>query len=188
MNRRSADEGTNSFADQMGKEFYGKDFSYTTELNDPKLNVSKFSGDGIPAKQIDWIKDGVIKNLPIDRSYAKMINEEPNFPGNIKIAGGNMTEEKMMQEVGSGIIINNFWYIRFVDARKGELTGLTRDGVAYFEDGKIKHAVHNFRWNEVLNEVTKRIMGVGKIDYVQSNLAVPSLLVKDFNFVDTTTF
>ena len=94
----------------------------------------------------------------------------------------------MIKMVPKGLIINNFWYIRVIDNKSGELTGMTRDGVLYFENGKIIGAVNNLRWNEIPHDVTKRILSLGESQLVSPDIKVPTLLIDDFNFVDTTTF
>jgi predicted Zn-dependent protease len=104
------------------------------------------------------------------------------------IRGGNSTEEEMMKKVKNGLIINNFWYIRTVSTKKNEITGLTRDGIYYFENGKVKHSVNNLRFNEVLHEAAKNILLLGKEDNISENTKVPTMLIKDFTFADTTSF
>ena len=94
----------------------------------------------------------------------------------------------MMQKVERGLIINRFWYIRQVDRKRGEITGLTRDGVLYFENGKIKNSVNNLRFNEIPHEATKRILALGKAVATSTYFKVPTMLINDFNFVDSTTF
>ena len=42
------------------------------------------------------------------------------------------------------------------------LTGLTRDGTFYIENGKIKHPVKNFRFNESPVTMLNNIEEVGK--------------------------
>ncbi|MEA1972015.1 MAG: metallopeptidase TldD-related protein [Candidatus Cloacimonadota bacterium] len=188
MNRRDADEGVSAFSGQEGKQFFGEKFTLESTFENENLSGGLFSHDGLIAKNLKWVENGILKNQPTSRFWAKENNLEPNFPFNFRIAGGEMTEEEMMKEAGKGLIINNFWYIRFVDQKRGELTGMTRDGVLYFEDGKIKHSVNNFRWNEIINEVTQRIYGLGKEELISSGTSVPTLLIKDFNFVDKTSF
>jgi predicted Zn-dependent protease len=80
------------------------------------------------------------------------------------------------------------WYIRSVDQKRGEMTGLTRDGVLYFEDGAVKRAVTNFRWNEIFYDMTRRILALGPSMLVENNAKVPAMLIDGFNFVDVTTF
>jgi predicted Zn-dependent protease len=188
FDRRSADEGHTPYTDQIGKQFFGKDFSFYSTLNDPELNAAKFVNGGIPTENIDWIRKGVIKNMRSDRYYARLKNHKALSPYNIVVEGGNSSEADMMKMVKRGIIVNNFWYIRPVDRKVGEWTGLTRDGVLYFEDGKIQKSVTNFRWNEIIHEVTKRILAFGPVVQQEYYAKVPTLLIDDFNFVDVTTF
>ena len=94
----------------------------------------------------------------------------------------------MMKMVPRGVILNKLWYIRNIDRKAGTQTGLTRDGVLYFEDGKIVGSVNNFRWNEILHDVTRRIIARGPSQLIETWCQVPTLLIEDFNFVDTTSF
>ncbi len=188
MDLRRADEGTSPFSDQIGKEFFGKDFTLRSTIGDPDLNAPRYNYEGVPAREIHWVRNGVLENMPVARYYAGVKGIEPCQAYNMLIEGGDATEEEMMKIAGSGIIVNHLWYIRFVNAKRGELTGMTRDGVLWFEDGKIKHPIVNLRFNEVIHESTRRILALGKPE-VQSDYAkVPSMLIDGFNFVDTTSF
>ncbi len=188
LNKRDADDGVSAFSNQEGKEFFGNKFNLESSFKDENISGSLFNTEGLIAKDIEWIKDGILKSLPTSRFWAKEKNIEPSFFSNFIISGGEATEKEMMKEAGRGLIINDFWYIRFVDFKKGELTGMTRDGVLYFEDGEVKHSVNNFRWNEVINEATKRIISLGKESMISSSSSIPTMLIKDFNFVDKTNF
>jgi len=188
MDRKNADYGVTAFHDSIGKNMFGKNFSLISNLDEKDLTASAFSGDGIAARNVDWIKDGVVKELFTNRSYAAKIKAQPNFIPNVIIRGGKSTEEEMMKKVKNGLIINNFWYIRTVSLRKNEVTGLTRDGIYYFENGKIKHSVNNLRFNEVLHNAAKNILLLGKEDNIAAGTKVPTMLIKDFTFADTTSF
>lgn len=188
FDRKTADYGISAMAGQIGKNMFGKNFTLLTKLDEKGLTAGPFSGDGVAAKNIEWIKNGVLNALTTDRSYAAKIKADPNFISNIIIRGGKATEEEMMKKVKNGLIINNFWYIRTVSNKKNEITGLTRDGISYFENGKVKHSVNNLRFNQIIHEATKNILLLGKEENMSSNVKVPTMLIKDFNFADTTTF
>jgi predicted Zn-dependent protease len=126
--------------------------------------------------------------MNIDRYWAQHIGAENNSMFNVYVPGGNISEDEMMKMVPRGLIINRFWYIRFVDMKKGELTGMTRDGVLYFEDGQVRHAVNNLRFNEIPHEMTRRILALGKEKLANPAMVVPTMLIDGFNFVDKTTF
>ncbi len=188
MDLRSADEGTSAFSDQIGKQFFGKDFTLRSTIGDPDLHAPRYDYEGAPSRETYWVRNGMLENMPVSRYYANQKGIEPCTAYNMLIEGGNATEEEMMKIAGSGIIVNHLWYIRFVNAKRGELTGMTRDGVLWFEDGKIKHPIVNLRFNEVIYESTRRIMALGKPEVQSPYSKVPTMLIDGFNFVDTTSF
>ena len=188
MNRRQSDEGFTPFTNQLGKPFFGDKFSWYSTLGHPELCASPYNYEGIAAKEIAWVENGILKNMPTNRYWAKKVNGTPCSAYNMYVAGGTTTEEDMMQMVPRGLIINRFWYIRTVDEKVGELTGMTRDGVLYFEDGKVKNAINNLRFNEIPHDATRRILALGANELASSHALLPTLLIDGFNFVDKTSF
>ncbi|MCB5262028.1 MAG: hypothetical protein LHW64_02205 [Candidatus Cloacimonetes bacterium] len=188
MNRRQSDEGFTAFTGQMGQKFLGEKFSLYSTLKHKSLSAFPFSSEGLPSTETTWVENGVIKNMPANRYWAQKVGCEPLHIFNMYIPGAESSEEEMMKMVPRGLIINRFWYIRAVDMKVGELTGMTRDGVLYFEDGKIKHAVNNLRFNEIPHEMTRRILALGAEKLASPAMIAPTVLVDGFNFVDKTTF
>lgn len=188
MDRRQSDEGFTPFTDKIGKPFFGEKFSWFSTMQQPKLLALPYSSDGIISEEIPWVEKGVLKNLPVSRYWAKKINSKPSNAYNMYIPGEGYTEEEMMKMVPRGLIVNTFWYIRSVDVKAGEFTGTTRDGVWYFEDGKIKYAVNNLRFNEIPHDATRRIISTGKSELALPTSMLPAMLIDNFNFVDKTSF
>lgn len=188
MNRRQSDEGFTAFTGQLGKKFMGEKFSLYSTLKQTSLSAAPYSPEGLPSSETTWVKNGLLKNMPASRYWAQKVGCQPLNIFNIYIPGGKTSEEEMMKMVPRGLIINRFWYIRTVDMKAGELTGMTRDGVLYFEDGKVKHAVNNLRFNEIPHEMTRRILALGPEKLASPKMIVPSALIDNFNFVDKTTF
>jgi len=188
MDRRQSDEGFTPFTDKIGKPFFGDKFSWYSTMQQPQLLALPYSSDGIISEEIPWIEKGILKNLPVSRYWAKKINSKPSSAYNMYIPGEGYTEEEMMKMVPRGLIVNTFWYIRSVDTKAGEFTGTTRDGVWYFEDGKIKYAVNNLRFNEIPHDATRRIISTGKSELASPSSLLPAMLIDNFNFVDRTTF
>lgn len=186
--RRMADDGLSPYSGQIGTEFFGKLFTLRSSIDDADLSTPPFSEDGIVARNINWVNKGVIEEMRVDRDYAKLAGIPANYQTNLIVDGGNASETEMMKMVDSGIIVNRMWYIRSVDQKRGEMTGLTRDGVLYFEDGEVKRAVTNFRWNEIFYHATRRILALGPSVLADNNAKVPTMLIDGFNFVDVTTF
>lgn len=187
MNRRESDEGFTPFTGMLDKECFGKKFSLYSTLQHPDLIAPAFKAS-LPNKETTWVERGILKNMPADRYWAQKTACGAQNAYNIYIPGEGTSEAEMMKMVPRGLIINRFWYIRFVDMKAGELTGMTRDGVLYFENGEVKHAVNNLRFNEIPQDVTRRILALGKEALASPYAVVPTILVEDFNFVDKTSF
>lgn len=188
LNRRQADEGLSPYSDQLGKACFGKKFSMYSTLKRPEMIARPFDGEGNVSREIAWIKSGVLKAMNTNRYWAQKVGAEAQSSYNVYVPGGDTTEAQMMKMVARGLIINRFWYIRTVDMKTGELTGMTRDGVLYFEDGKIRHAVNNLRFNEIPQDLTRRILALGANKLTSPSMNLPCILVDNFNFVDKTTF
>jgi predicted Zn-dependent protease len=54
----------------------------------------------------------------------------------------------MVKGMARGLVISRFWYVRLVDPRTIVLTGLTRDGLWWVENGQIRYPVRNLRFNQ----------------------------------------
>lgn len=188
MNRRQSDEGFTPFTGQLGKQFFGENFSWYSTLRDDSIVCRPYDDEGVVSHETAWVENGVLKNMPVNRYWAKLHGLEPLNVFNVYIPGGDATEEEMLAMVPRGLIINRFWYIRSVDAKAGELTGMTRDGVLYFEDGKVRHAVNNLRFNEIPHVALRNILALGKSELASSFMKLPTMLIDNFNFVDKTTF
>jgi predicted Zn-dependent protease len=108
-------------------------------------------------------------------------------PGNVIMDGGTDTIEDMIKSTDKGILVSRLWYIRMVDPQTLLVTGLTRDGTFYIENGQIKFPVKNFRFNESPVIMLNNVDSMGKpertisVESYRSFLA-PPLKVRDFTF------
>ncbi|RZM29835.1 MAG: TldD/PmbA family protein, partial [Pedobacter sp.] len=154
MDARQADEGRSFLSKPGGKTRVGE------QLVDPRVNImsdpwnkelpaSTWSGDGRAQQKVNWIEKGVVKNLYTSRYWAAKTNIKPiPFPGGLIMEGGTKSLEELIKGTEKGILVTRLWYIRTVDPQTLLLTGLTRDGTFYIENGEIKFPVKNFRFNE----------------------------------------
>lgn len=190
--RQSADEGLTPFTNLINEKdpakiAFGEKLSMYSTLKDNDLLCQPFSSNNVN-DDITWIKNGVIENMPTSRFWAQKNKLKPTSIYNFIIPGENISEEEMMKMVPRGLIVNNLWYIRVNDRKTADLTGMTRDGVLYFEDGEVKYAVNNFRFNEQIHNLTKKIIALGESIQQDSTHKVPAMLFSEFTFVDKTNF
>ena len=193
IDARSADEGRSFLSKQGGKTKLGEKIvderiNIYSDPAHPDLPSSPWAGDGQPMEKVSWIEKGVVKNMVYSRYWAqkKGVKAIP-FPNNMIVAGGTASLEEMIASTKQGILVTKLWYIREVDPQTLLLTGLTRDGTFYIENGKIKHPVKNFRFNESPVIMLNNLETLGKSERVVStetnqNYLIPPMKIREFTF------
>ena len=147
-----------------------------------------WDGEGLPRERMDIIKDGRIANLNYSRYWAEKQGKTANArPGNLLMAGGDKSIADLVKGTQKGILVTRTWYIRMVDPQTVLLTGLTRDGTFYIENGQIKHPVKNFRFNESPVIMLNNIDELGKPVRVAGDessfvMMIPPMRLRDFTF------
>ncbi|HYP46835.1 MAG TPA: metallopeptidase TldD-related protein [Propionibacteriaceae bacterium] len=147
--------------------------------------------NGLPLEATDWIRDGRLSELARNRAWAVRTGQQPRpVIDNLVLDGnGQASLEEMIASTSRGLLLTCLWYIREVDPEQLLLTGLTRDGVYLIEDGQVRGAVNNFRFNESPVDLLRRVSEVGVAqqtlprewnDYF-TRTVMPPLRVADFN-------
>ncbi|MEK6572430.1 MAG: metallopeptidase TldD-related protein, partial [Bacteroidota bacterium] len=194
LDARNADEGRSFFAKKgggtkLGEKLFDEKVTIYSDPIDEEVPGNPFGAGGLPQRKVAWVENGVLKNLTYSRFWAQKQGKEPvPPPSNLLIKGGDETFEDLVKSVKRGVLVSTIWYIRSLDPQTMLLTGLTRDGNFYIENGEIKYPVKNFRWNEspafVLSNVvgmTKSMRVMGK-ESSSANVSAPAMLVKEFHF------
>jgi predicted Zn-dependent protease len=147
------------------------------------------NGQDCPAT--DWIADGKLAELIRSQAWAAKTGKPPRpFVDNLLVDGGGTASlDDMITTTERALLLTCLWYIREVDPRTLLLTGLTRDGVYLVEDGAVRGAVTNFRFNESPVDMLGRIQEVGSSQRTLcrewndffNRTVMPPLRVADFN-------
>lgn len=193
LDARQADEGRSFLSKAGGGTRLGEKLVdervniYSDPLN-PDLPTSTWNGDGRPQEKVSWIEKGVIKNLSYSRYWAekKGVKAVPG-PDAAIMEGGTKSLEELIAGTKKGVLVTRLWYIRDVDPQSLLLTGLTRDGTFYIENGRIQYPIKNFRFNESPIIMLNNLEELGKVERTVSvesnqNYLLPPLKVRDFTF------
>lgn len=190
---RSADEGRSFISlpggkTKLGQKLVDERVTVYSDPQDPELPTSTWSGDGRPQEKVAWIDKGVVKNLYYSRYWAqkKGVKAVPS-PDGVVMEGGTASLEDLIKSTEKGILVTRLWYIRSVDPQTLLLTGLTRDGTFYIENGQIKFPVKNFRFNESPVIMLNNLEALGKPERTvsgESNMhaMIPPMKIRDFTF------
>lgn len=187
FNARNADEGRSFLAKEGGGTKKGEKIVdervtlYSDPLH-PEVPSATWNAIGQPLKKTMWLENGVVKNLFYDRYWAGQQGVDPvPGPSNGIMIGGDASLDDLIKSTSRGILVTRFWYIRTVDPQTLLYTGLTRDGTFFIENGKIKHPIKNFRFNESPIIMLNNLEELGQQQRVNGNL-IPSMKVRDFTF------
>jgi predicted Zn-dependent protease len=190
---RQADEGRSFLSkkgggNKIGEQVYDPRVQISADPWDPRAPAMPWDEEGLPREKMDIVKDGKIAALQYSRYWAQKQGQRAvGQPGNLLMAGGDKSTAQLVASTDRGILVTRTWYIRMVDPQTVLLTGLTRDGTFYIENGRIKHPVKNFRFNESPVIMLNNIEELGRPVRVSDGdgsfvMMIPAMKLRDFTF------
>ncbi|MFC1711492.1 TldD/PmbA family protein [Patescibacteria group bacterium] len=196
-NARIYHEEVSFLKGKIGKKVFSNKLTITDEPLNP-VSPAFFDFEGFPKKNLSLVKNGVPTNICYDSYYAQKYKKQntghglpaPNTEGPISthlvIKPGHSNLQQMIAKVKKGLLINRLWYIRVIHYKSLLLTGMTRDGTFYIENGKIKYPIQNLRFTDSIPSIFKNISEVGK-DAVWQKLMwgvakIPPIRITNFKF------
>lgn len=193
FNARQADEGRSFLSksgglNRLGDKLFDENVNIWTDPWDSMVPVLPWDNDMLARERVQLVKDGRINAMNYSRYWAQKKQQRAiGSAGNVIMAGGNKSTEELIANTKKGVLVTRTWYIRMVDPQSVMLTGLTRDGTFYIENGKIKHPIKNFRFNESPISMLNNIEELGKPVVIGSDessysMLLPAMKVRDFNF------
>ena len=197
-------EKRSCFTGRVGQKLFGENVSIKDDVYHPLQSGAPFDGEGAPRRRVALVERGVVKNLVYSRQTADKADAEPTghgfplpneygeAPVNIVMEGEKSTTEDMIRTTPRGLLVTRLWYIREVAPYQKILTGMTRDGTFWIEDGKLQYGIRNLRFNQSILEMLAQVemMGVAQRASGEESfdMVVPTLKVRDFTFSSLTKF
>jgi predicted Zn-dependent protease len=201
---------------RVGTKLFGDNINIWDDVAHPLQSGVPFDGEGVRRQKVQLVENGVVKRLVYARATAKKMkhSEYKDKAGPIELTGhgfplpnemgeapmnivfGTSPEPKsvdqMIASTERGVLVTRLWYIREVDPYEKILTGMTRDGTFYVEDGKIRHGVRNFRFNQSLIQMLSNVEAMGTLVRASGeesfDMVAPAMKVREFNFTEVTKF
>lgn len=183
LDARSADEGRSFFSrkgggNRLGDAILSPRVSIVTDPSDSRARAIPFDDSGLPRRRITIFDQGALRSLSYSRFWAEKMKTEPTAsPGNLIMSGGTGSVDDLVRDTRDGVLVTRLWYIRFLDPQTITLTGLTRDGVFRIQDGRLTHALKNFRWND------SPVSVFSSIDAMSSPVRARGSEAEDFSIV-----
>ena len=197
-------EKRSCLTDRVGEKVFGDNISLRDDVFHPSQTGAPFDGEGIPRQRVNIVKKGSVKSLVYARQTAHKLGTQPTGHGfplpneygeaplNIVMEGARSSIEDMVKSTPKGLLVTRFWYIREVDPYQKILTGMTRDGTFWVEDGQVKHGVKNLRFNQSIVEMLRQVEMLGQPQRTAGEesfeMVVPSMKIREFNFSSLTKY
>lgn len=201
---------------RIGQKLFGDNVTIWDDVAHPLQAGSPFDGEGMLRQRVGLVENGVVKRVVYARATAERMkrseyrdsvgpiaatghgfplpNEMGEMPLNIVFAaaGDPQTVEQMIASTERGVLVTRLWYIREVEPFEKMLTGMTRDGTFYVENGRVQGGVRNFRFNEslihMLSNVEAMSVPLRSCGEESFDMVVPAMKVREFNFTEVTKF
>jgi PmbA protein len=200
----SVHERRSCLTDRVGEKLFGENINVRDDVYHPLQAGAPFDGEGIPRQRVSLVEKGTVQNLVYARATARKMKKDPTghgfslpneygeAPMNIVMDGGKKTVDDMVRSTSKGLLVTRLWYIREVDPYQKILTGMTRDGTFWIEDGEIKHGVKNLRFNQSIFEMLRQVEAMSPPQRTAGEesfeMVVPAMKIKEFNFSSSTKY
>ncbi|MEO7144544.1 MAG: metallopeptidase TldD-related protein, partial [Bryobacteraceae bacterium] len=170
-----------------GEKLFPDFINLHTDPFDPRMPALPWTSSRLPMRPIGWIENGAVKNLAYSRYWAEKTGKSATpSPDPLYLDGGGASLDDLIASVERGLLVTHFWYIRFVNPKTLQHTGLTRDGLFLIENGKIAAPVMNFRFNESpvrLLQNARKLSKPVRVRGLEGGMMVaPAILAGDFHF------
>lgn len=205
---KSFQEKTSFLTDRMGQKIMGDSVSIYDDGNVDSAIAFPFDFEGVTKKKVSLIQKGVAKAVVYDSITAnkdKVKSTGHALPPdeaegalclNLFVKAGNSSREKMIESCEKGLLITRFHYINgLLDTRNALMTGMTRDGTFWIENGKIQHGVKNLRFTESMLKAFSNVEQISRDRKIVNSwwedlgcIVCPSMLIKNFKFTGKTEF
>ncbi|MDQ1646479.1 MAG: hypothetical protein QOJ50_2663 [Cryptosporangiaceae bacterium] len=157
FNGRAVAEGR-SFVELGHEQFDPAITLHDDPLRPDALGVP-FDAEGAPKRPLPLVLGGISTSLTHDRRTARQAGAESTghaVPGGERFGAlaGHLCLRPgpegpdLLAGLDRGLLVSDLWYTRVLDPRTLVVTGLTRNGVWWVEDGQIVRPVRNLRFTQ----------------------------------------
>jgi predicted Zn-dependent protease len=190
---RQSDEGRSFLSkkgggNKLGEKLFDERVTLYADPWDEQSAVLPWDNDGLARERTPIITKGKVDYLQYSRYWAQKQGKKAiGQPGNLIMVGGDKSTMDLVKGTRKGVLVTRTWYIRLVDPQTVLLTGLTRDGTFYIENGEIRYPIKNFRFNESPAIMLNNIEEIGKPVRVGDDespfvMMIPPMKIRDFTF------
>ncbi len=181
-NARSVQQGRSFWASLIGEQAFSDKLTITDDPLIPRGLASRhYDGEGISAKALPIIENGVIRNIYVDTYYGRKSGMTPTTgtPSNRRVELGTYSLPELFREVGNGVYVTS-WLGGNADSTTGDFSLGLRGHM--IENGQIGGPVSEMNVTGNLRDLFGQLELVGNDPYPYSSTLAPSLVFADVDF------
>ena len=181
-NARRVQQGQSWWADLAGeKAFSDKLTIVDNPLIKRGFNSRHFDSEGISAKVMPIVEDGVVRNIYVDTYYGRKAGLAPTTgsSSNRVLGTGDKSLDELLADVGNGVYVTS-WLGGNADNTTGDFSLGIRGHM--IENGKVGRPVGEMNVTGNLRDLFSRLEATGNDVYPYSSTLSPSLVFADVDF------
>ena len=181
-NAMSVQQGRSFWSDLIGKQAFSEKL---TIIDDPLIKRGlasrHYDQEGISARVLPIVEDGVVRNIYVDTYYGRKADMAPTtgMPSNRRVATGPQSLAELLSDAGEGVYVTS-WLGGNADGTTGDFSLGLRGHV--IENGEIGRPVGEMNVTGNLRDLFSRLDAVGNDPYPYSTTLAPSLVFSDVDF------
>ncbi|MDJ0761227.1 MAG: TldD/PmbA family protein [Woeseiaceae bacterium] len=181
-NARSVQQGRSFWAQLIGEQAFSDKL---TIIDDPLIKRGlasrHYDREGISAKALPIVENGVVKNIYVDTYYGRKADMAPTTgsASNRVIAPGEKSLKQLLADVGSGVYVTS-WLGGNADATTGDFSLGLRGHI--IDNGQIGRPVGEMNVTGNLKDLFAQLEMVGNDPYPYSSTLAPSLVFGNVDF------
>ena len=152
----------------------------------PSVTIAENTRDGmapnfqpagfIKPDRVILIQNGEYADCLVSSRSAKEYGAKPNgasegeYPESLDMAAGDLPADEILERLGTGVFINQLWYLNYSDRPACRITGMTRFATFWVENGRIAAPLNVMRFDETIY----RALGENLIGLTREREFIPS--------------
>jgi predicted Zn-dependent protease len=205
-------DGRSFMSGKSGERVASNVVSIWDDPGDSRCLPLSIDYEGLPARRVDIIRDGMALGPVYDWQTAREAGTESTghaaYPftdfeaeptaDHIVMPVGEATTEQLVKKVRNGVLVTRFHYTHCPDGKRVIATGTTRDGTFLIRDGEVVGALKNLRLEMGVMELLSSLQESGRGKLCQdwwamngmatNNYFVPAMRFGAARFTGVTTF
>lgn len=191
-------EGSSFISGRLGEKILGENVTIHDDPFHPLTIPLPFDFEGLPKNKTSLVENGVVKNIVYDYQYGCKHGKKPTghglpapntegpLPFHLSLHPGTTPKAELIKKVKKGILVTRFWYVNPIHPKLLNITGMTRDGTFYIENGKIKGAIRNLRFTQSIPEALSNVLDIASEVKAEEGwvgaTVVPAVRIGKWNF------